>query len=79
MAFKTMLSCLGVMFLCVAAPSWAGGPWTPMPPDEAPSDVAVAWFDLLYDLVKAEQVTPPPGVPDLRCGGSCPLRSHRER
>ena len=59
MRLKTMLSCLGVMVLCVAAPSWAGGPWTPTPPDEAPSDVAVAWFDLLYDLVKAEQVTPP--------------------
>jgi hypothetical protein len=59
MQLKTMLPCLGVMFLCVAALSWASGPWTPMPPDEAPSDVAVAWFDLLYDLVKAEQVMPP--------------------
>jgi hypothetical protein len=60
MQLKTMLSCLGVMVLCVAAPSWAGGPWTPTPPDAAPSDVAVAWFDLLYDVVKAEQITPPP-------------------
>jgi hypothetical protein len=60
MQLKTMLSWFGVMFLCVAAPSWAGGPWMPTSPDEAPSDVAVAWFDLLYDLVKAEQVTPPP-------------------
>jgi hypothetical protein len=60
MQLKTMLPCLGVMFLCVAALSWASGPWTPMPPDEAPSDVAMAWFDLLYDLVKAEQVMPPP-------------------
>ena len=59
MKLKTMLSCLGMMFLCVAAPSWAGVLWTPTPPDEAPSDVAVAWFDLLYDVVKAEQVTPP--------------------
>jgi hypothetical protein len=63
MQLKTMLSCLGAMCLCVAAPAQAGGPWTPTPPDEAPSDVAVAWFDLLYDVVKAEQVAPPPRRP----------------
>ena len=29
-------------------------------PDEVPADVAVAWFDQLYDLVKAEELAPPP-------------------
>jgi hypothetical protein len=32
----------------------------PQAPDEVPSKVASVWFDLLYDLVKAEQITPPP-------------------
>jgi len=59
MQLKTMLACLGVVLLCIAVPSRADGSWTPTPPDRAPSDVAAAWFDLLYDMVKAEQVTPP--------------------
>lgn len=29
-------------------------------PDKFPSEVAVEWFELLYDIVKAERTTPPP-------------------
>jgi nitrogen fixation-related uncharacterized protein len=30
--------------------------------DEFPSDVASAWFEALYDIVKAEETTPPPAA-----------------
>jgi hypothetical protein len=36
----------------------AGHP--PQAPNDVPSEVAFVWFDQLYDLVKAEQITPPP-------------------
>jgi hypothetical protein len=32
----------------------------PQAPDDVPSEVASAWFDQLYDLVKTEQITAPP-------------------
>jgi PAP2 superfamily len=57
---KILLSCCGVILVCITAASWTASAWEPPSPDEAPADVAVAWFDLLYDLVKAEQVAPPP-------------------
>jgi hypothetical protein len=32
------------------------------PPDDHPADVAILWFHLLYDIVKSEQVSPPPAA-----------------
>jgi hypothetical protein len=34
----------------------------PEPPDHVPAEVTVAWFDLLYDVVQAEQIAPPPAA-----------------
>ena len=51
---------LAVVPLLVALWPRAGLGHPPQAPDEVPSEVASAWFDQLYDLVKAEQITPPP-------------------
>lgn len=43
----------------VALSAWAGVDQRQQPADAFPSDVASAWFDLLYDVVKTEQLSPP--------------------
>jgi hypothetical protein len=40
--------------------AWADPDQHRTPADQFPSDVASAWFEALYDVVKAEQTTPPP-------------------
>src|SRR6266542_3430678 len=48
---------LTLALLLVLAPSvWAKGSTSA---DKFTSEVAVAWFDLLYDVVKAENLSPP--------------------
>jgi membrane-associated phospholipid phosphatase len=51
---------LAVVPLLVALWPGAGAGHHPQAPDDLPSEVASVWFDQLYDLVKAEQITPPP-------------------
>ena len=48
------------VYLLVALGRGAGGGHQPQGPDDVPSEVAAVWFDQLYDLVTAEQITPPP-------------------
>jgi PAP2 superfamily len=51
---------LMVALLLVHAGVWADlGPRHPSA-DHFPSDVAATWFEVLYDIVKTEQTTPPP-------------------
>src|SRR6266571_3717842 len=40
--------------------AWAGLDQSKKAADAFPSDVASAWFDTLYDVVKTEKTTPPP-------------------
>jgi hypothetical protein len=48
------------MLLLLTTPrAWAGGRYHPTPADDFPSDVASAWFDRLYDVVKTEAISPP--------------------
>jgi hypothetical protein len=42
--------------------AWADADKSQEPADEFPSDVASAWFEALYDIVKAEETTPPPAA-----------------
>ena len=49
-----------VMLWCVTAPTWAAQLSYAPPTDSSAAEVAVAWFELLYDVVKAERVGPPP-------------------
>jgi PAP2 superfamily len=42
--------------------SGAGDISTAPAPETFPADVAVAWFDLLYDVVRAESISPPPAA-----------------
>jgi hypothetical protein len=51
---------LAVVPLLVALWPGASAGHHPQAPDDLPSEVASVWFDQLYDLVKAEQITPPP-------------------
>jgi hypothetical protein len=51
---------LAVAPLLVALGPRAGAERPPQAPDDLPSEVAFVWFDQLYDLIKAEQITPPP-------------------
>jgi membrane-associated phospholipid phosphatase len=51
---------LAVVPLLVALWLGTGAGHHPQAPDDVPSEVASVWFDQLYDLVKAEQITPPP-------------------
>jgi hypothetical protein len=58
---RTMVHhCLVVILLLLV--SWAQAAKLPKPPpsDRYPADVPIAWFDLLYDVVKHEKITPPP-------------------
>jgi hypothetical protein len=53
-----------LLVLLVPPRAWAGadhGAAASPPTDKAPSDVASAWFEALYDVVQAER-TPPPAA-----------------
>jgi hypothetical protein len=50
---------LAVGLWLVALSAWAGVDQRQKPADAFPSDVASVWFDLLYDVVKTEQNSPP--------------------
>src|SRR2546425_9731615 len=50
---------LTVTLLLVLVPSVWAGKGRPKTADKFNAKVAVAWFDLLYDLVKAENLSPP--------------------
>jgi membrane-associated phospholipid phosphatase len=54
-----MQLCLVTLFLLMASPAMAKEPSSPQGADDFVSDVASAWFDLLYDVVKTEQISPP--------------------
>jgi hypothetical protein len=43
----------------MASSAWAKEAYHPRAADDFPSDVASVWFDLLYDVVKNEQSSPP--------------------
>jgi hypothetical protein len=48
-----------ILVILTLAPSvWAENE----PADNFPSDVASVWFDLLYDTIKSEEITPPPAA-----------------
>ncbi len=51
---------LTVALLVAATTAWAGQDQSKKPADAFPSEVASAWFDTLYDVVKTEKTTPPP-------------------
>ena len=51
---------LAAALLLVAPAARAGLDQSKKPADTFPSDVAGAWFDTLYDVVKTEKTSPPP-------------------
>jgi hypothetical protein len=53
------LVCLGVTLVSLVSAGLAGAVGHGEPADAFPADVAVAWFELLYDLVKEEAISPP--------------------
>ena len=46
-------------FLLVSSWVWTEETWQSQATDRFPSEIASAWFDTLYDLIKTEQITPP--------------------
>ena len=52
---RTVCLPLALTFLLVMAPS----AWAKKSANKFDAEVAVAWFDLLYDVVKAENLSPP--------------------
>ena len=59
MARRTLPLYLVILILFMAALAWAKEAHKPEASDDFPSDVASVWFDLLYDVVKTEQSSPP--------------------
>jgi len=55
-----MQCALAVVLLLAVPTAWAGLDQSKKAADAFPSDVASAWFDTLYDVVKTEKTTPPP-------------------
>lgn len=53
---------LGTACLLLAPPSWAALDQSHKSADRFPSDVASAWFERLYDVVKTERPAPPPAA-----------------
>jgi membrane-associated phospholipid phosphatase len=51
--------CLMTLLWLMTPWAWAGTVHQPKAADDVPSDVASAWFDLLYDVVKIENSSPP--------------------
>jgi PAP2 superfamily len=58
----TTILAAAVMVALVTASTVVPEVLPPEPPDDAPAEVAVTWFDLFYDVVKAEQMAPPPAA-----------------
>jgi hypothetical protein len=51
-----------ITFVWLVSPSGVSEISKAPSPETFPADVAVAWFDLLYDVVKRENITPPPAA-----------------
>ena len=60
MTRRLMQCALAVALLLAVPTAWAGLDQSKKAADAFPSDVASAWFDTLYDVVKAEKTAPPP-------------------
>ena len=56
---RTLPLTLVAALLLVSAWAWADLDRSKKSADEFPSDVASAWFEALYDVMKAERTTPP--------------------
>lgn len=56
---RTLLLSLTATLLFVHCWAWADLDHRQQSADQSPSDVASTWFEALYDVVKAEQTTPP--------------------
>jgi hypothetical protein len=56
---RAMHLCLATLIVLIASSAWEKEAYHPQAADDVPSDVASAWFDLLYDVVKTEQSAPP--------------------
>lgn len=56
---RTVQWCLASLLLLIAPGAWAEERHHPRAADDFRSDVASAWFDLLYDVVKTEQSSAP--------------------
>ncbi len=62
MTRRTLHSFLIVTLLAAVPSAWAGLDQSKKPAEAFPSDVASAWFDTLYDVVKTEKTAPPPAA-----------------
>jgi len=60
MSRRALQCVLGAALLVASSAAWAGLDQSKNPADAYPSDVASAWFDTLYDVVKTERTAPPP-------------------
>jgi len=60
MSRRALQCVLGAALLVASSAAWAGLDQSTNPADAYPSDVASAWFDTLYDVVKTERTAPPP-------------------
>jgi hypothetical protein len=56
---RAMHLCLATLIVLIASSAWEKDAYHPQAADDVPSDVASAWFDLLYDVVKTENSSPP--------------------
>ena len=56
---RVLQLCLATLFLLIASSAWTQEANHLQATDDFPSDVASVWFDLLYDVVKNEQSSPP--------------------
>jgi membrane-associated phospholipid phosphatase len=56
---RAMHLCPATLIVLIASSAWAKEAYHPQAADDIRSDVASAWFDLLYDVVKTEQSAPP--------------------
>ena len=50
---------MATLFLLIASSAWTQEANHLQATDDFPSDVASVWFDLLYDVVKTEALSPP--------------------
>jgi len=50
---------LAIAFLLIVLSTWTGAEQPPKAADDFPSEVASAWFDQLYDVIKTEAISPP--------------------
>ena len=59
MTWGTLPLCLVILVLLMASSACEKEGNHPKATDDFPADVASAWSDLLYDIVKTEQISPP--------------------